>query len=98
KQSERVPPHPPGIADARMGVEYQERKTTLLQVITHRQSCLAAAYDQCLHAFGSLHARHLTPPSRPSIASFKPILGSADFSRIDQIAHRRSRFLMGRFM
>ena len=45
KQTQRIPPLPPGIADPVVLVQDHERQAVLLEVIADSQTCLASADD-----------------------------------------------------
>ena len=45
KEPERVPPHPPGVADPLVGVEDDKAETSPGEVVTNRQAGLAATDD-----------------------------------------------------
>jgi hypothetical protein len=50
KEPERVPPHPPGVADPLVGVEDDKAETSPGEVVTDRQAGLSATDDNGVDA------------------------------------------------
>src|SRR5665213_522649 len=80
KESQRIPPLSPRIADAGVALENHERPTQPLQMIAGRQPSLSAANDDGLdplHVLCAMHAVHSLPsspatPNRFRVSSFPP--------------------------
>src|SRR5262249_51832028 len=69
EKTKGVPAVSPGVADARVGIENQERKPALRQIVSDRESCLTTSDDDGLNSMDALNAVHLNHLTDLALAS-----------------------------
>src|SRR5262249_40889537 len=100
EEPERVPPHPPRIANPRVRVENHERQPSPGQVIADREPGLPGSDHDRLDALAFTKGRH-TPPRLLAIerdARSPAIYGRNTIAGISRTAHQSKEFGVGSFM